>query len=262
MSLVYAAITPHPPILIPSIGKDNLSQLEKTQKSFLELEGNLYTSKAETLIIISPHGHCQEDAFTMNLNPKFEINFEEFGDFTSKLNLEGDVGNAYKIREHLETRAPLQLISQEKLDHGCGVPLYLLTKNIPKLKIIPLYYSNLTLEAHFNFGKLMQREIQVNKDRIAVVASGDLSHRLSKNAPAGYSPKGSKFDNKLIELLQNKKTQSILGMNEKLINEAGECGLRSIIILLGIMNGIEYKPEKLSYEGPFGVGYLSMNFKL
>jgi AmmeMemoRadiSam system protein B len=198
----------------------------------------------------------------MNLNPKFEINFEEFGDFTSKLNLEGDVGNAYKIREHLETRAPLQLISQEKLDHGCGVPLYLLTKNIPKLKIIPLYYSNLTLEAHFNFGKLMQREIQVNKDRIAVVASGDLSHRLSKNAPAGYSPKGSKFDNKLIELLQNKKTQSILGMNEKLINEAGECGLRSIIILLGIMNGIEYKPEKLSYEGPFGVGYLSMNFKL
>lgn len=262
MSLVYAAITPHPPILIPSIGKDNLSQLEKTQKSFSELEGNLYTSKAETLIIISPHGHCQTDAFTMNLNPKFEINFEEFGDFSAKHSLEGDIGNAYKMREHLETRAPLQLISEEKLDHGCGVPLYMLTQNIPNLKIIPLYYSDLSLEAHYNFGKLMQREIQVNKSRIAVIASGDLSHRLTKNAPAGYSSKGVKFDNKLMEFLSGKKTKSILNMSEKLISEAGECGLRSIIILLGILDGIEYKPETLSYEGPFGVGYLTMSFKL
>lgn len=262
MSLVFGAITPHPPIIIPSIGKENLAQLKKTQNSFEELEGNLYTSKADTLIIISPHGHIQSESFTMNLNPEFDINFEDFGDFSSKHKLYGDIGNAYKIRENLETKSPLQLISEQKLDHGAGVPLYMLTKNMPNLKVIPMYYSGLSLEAHFNFGKLLQREIQVNKSRLAVIASGDLSHRLSKNAPAGYSPKGAKFDNKLIEFLQNKNTQSILDMSEKLINEAGECGLRSIMILMGILEGIEYKPEILSYESPFGVGYLTMNFKL
>jgi len=49
-------------------------------------------------------------------------------------------------------------------------------------------------------------------------------------------------------------------MNEKLISDAGECGLKSIAILLGILEGIKYEPQILSYEGPFGVGYLTAEF--
>ena len=33
-------------------------------------------------------------------------------------------------------------------------------------------------------------------------------------------------------------------------------------ILLGILEGMKYEPQLLSYESPFGVGYLTMNFKL
>jgi len=46
--------------------------------------------------------------------------------------------------------------------------------------------------------------------------------------------------------------------------EAGECGLRSFCFLLGILeaSGIDWQPEILAYEGPFGVGYLVANFKL
>lgn len=46
--------------------------------------------------------------------------------------------------------------------------------------------------------------------------------------------------------------------------EAGECGLRSFSFLLGILeeSKINWKPEVLSYEGPFGVGYLVANFRL
>lgn len=262
MAIVFSAITPHPPILIPSIGKENLEALKKTSQAFKTLEENLYTSKAETLLIISPHGIIQSEAFTMNLNPKFTIDFEQFGDLTTKQTLNGDIGLAYKIREHLETRAPLQLISEEKLDHGCGVPIHLLTQHLKDIKILPLYYSGLDYEAHLEFGKLLQRELQVNKNRVAVIASGDLSHRLTKDAPAGYSPKGAKFDKKLLDLIRSKKTNEILNLDFKLIGDAGECGLKSIIILLGILHGIQYEPQILSYEGPFGVGYLTANFKL
>jgi len=261
MPIIFSAIVPHPPILIPAIGKENLNQIKKTESSYQKLEQDLYASEPDSIIIISPHGLIQADAFTMNLSPEFKINFESFGDFTTKLKFVGDIGLTYKIKENLETKAPLQLITEEILDHGSGVPLYLLAKNLKTVKIIPLYYSGLDLKAHFQFGQLLKREFLVNKQRIAVIASGDLSHRLTKGAPAGYSPKAAKFDKKLIEYLKNEKTQDILNLNEALIIEAGECGLKSIAILLGILEGMKYSPEMLSYEAPFGVGYLTMNFK-
>lgn len=262
MPIVFSAITPHPPILIPAIGKENLTRLKATQKAIKKLEQDLYSCQPDTILIISPHGQIQPDAFTMNLSPNFEANFELFGDFSSKMYFSGDIGLAYKIRERMETRAPLQLVSDIHLDHGSSVPLYLLTQNLKNIKIIPLYYSGLDLAAHFKFGQLLKRELLVNKERVAIIASGDLSHRLTKNAPAGYSPKGKKFDRKLTEYLTRHKTKDILKMNHHFIEDAGECGLKSIVILLGILDGINYQAQMLSYEAPFGVGYLVMKFKL
>ncbi|MDD4272039.1 MAG: AmmeMemoRadiSam system protein B [Patescibacteria group bacterium] len=262
MPIVFSAIAPHPPILIPAIGKENISRLKATADSYLKLEQDLYASQAETIIIISPHGHLQEEAFTINLSPEFKGDFKAFGDLTTKFNLSGNIGLAHKIKEKLETKIPLQLISQPELDHGASIPLYLLTQHLPKIKIIPLYYSGLNLAAHYNFGQMIKSKLLNFSERIAIIASGDLSHRLSKNAPAGYSPKGKKFDKKLIDSLLKKETGEIIKFKHELIAEAGECGLKSIVILLGILEGMKYEPQLLSYEYPFGVGYLTMNFKL
>jgi len=262
MPIVFSAITPHPPILIPTIGKENVNQLKATSDAFLKLEHDLYASQAETIIIISPHGHLQEEAFTINLSPEFTINFEDFGDLVTKVSIGGDVGLAHKIREKLETKAALQLISEPGLDHGSAVPIFLLTQHLPKIKIIPLYYSGLDLTAHYNFGQMIKSKLLNSSTRIAIIASGDLSHRLTKNAPAGYSPKGKKFDQKLIDCLLKKETEEIIKFKPELIADAGECGLKSIMILLGILEGMKYEPQLLSYESPFGVGYLTMNFKL
>lgn len=262
MSLVFAAITPHSPLLIPSIGKEHLSQLTKTVEAYKRLEEDLYASKAETIIIISPHGLVKNDAFTLNLAPEFEGNLEEFGDFSTKNKYAGDVGLAYQIREDLETKAALQLTSNPKLDHGSYIPLSLLTGNIADMKIIPISYSNLNLEAHLDFGRALKKQIVLTQRRVAVIASGDLSHCLTKEAPGGYSPKAEKFDNKICELLQKHKVSEILSMNPELITEAQECGLRSILILLGILDGFKAVPQRLAYEAPYGVGYLTMKYQL
>jgi len=262
MSIVFSAIVPHPPILIPTIGKENINQLKTTSNAYLKLEQDLYASQAETIIIISPHGHSQEEAFTINLSPEFKGNFKEFGDLVTELTLSGDIGLAHKIKEKVETKAPLQLVSIPDLDYGASIPLYLLTEHMPKIKIIPLYYSGLSLLSHYNFGQVIKSKLLSTSTRIAIIVSGDLSHRLSKNAPAGYNPKGKKFDKKLIDCLLKKETEEIIKFKTDLIADAGECGLKSIVILLGILDGIKYEPELLSYESPFGVGYLTMNFKL
>ncbi len=44
------------------------------------------------------------------------------------------------------------------------------------------------------------------------------------------------------------------------MKKAGECGMRSIAMLLGVINEVDLKPNILSYEGPFGVGYLVAEF--
>ncbi len=262
MSLVFAAITPHPPIIIPTIGKENIGQLKATIDGFKKLEEQLYSSKVETILIISPHGLVQSHAFSMNLSPEFLLEFTEFGDFATKHTMAGDVGLAHRMREALETAAPVQLISQPRLDYGSSVPLFVLAKSMPHIKIIPLYYSGLSLEEHFKFGQQLKSEILYSQNRIAVIASGDLSHKLSQNAPGGYSPKAAKFDQKIIDILIQKQSDEILRLSEQQITEACECGLKSIVTLLGILDGINYEPQRISYESPFGVGYLVMNFRL
>ncbi len=261
--LTFAAITPHPPILIPTIGQENIKRIQKTLEAMEAMENKLFETNPETIIIISPHGTILPDAFSINLNPKYISNLEEFGDFSTKLEFKTDTAMAFRIKELMEDKdIPLILTSELFLDHGAVVPLYYLTKRLNNVAILPIGYSLLDLKIHFNFGDYLKEIILNEEKRVAVIASGDLSHRLTQDAPAGYSPRGKEFDEKLVELITNKNTAGILNLNPSLIEEAGECGLRSFLILLGLLERINYTPEILSYEGPFGVGYLVANFKL
>jgi len=261
MALSFAAITPHPPILVPQIGKEHIQRLKTTENAFAKLAETLENSQTETLLVISPHGQVQQGSFTMNLNPEFSADFSEFGDLATNRTWQGNIGMTHRIRESLETTAPLQLTSSDKLDHGVSVPLYLLTREQTRIKVIPLYYSGLPNEAHFKFGQLLKKEILASKEQIGVIASGDLSHRLSRSAPAGYSSKGKKFDKRLVSYLKEKKYSQLLQIDDDLVHEAGECGLKSILILAGLLENIRHTPQLLSYEAPFGVGYMVMNFR-
>lgn len=262
--IVFSAITPHPPILIPDIGKDNLRFVEKTRAAMEKLSQELYAAKPDTIIIISPHGTVLADAFALNMSPEFEIQFKEFGDLATKINLKGDIGAIHHYKEILEDKMPVVLVNEAELDHGAGVPLYFLTKALDKkkIKIVPVSYSLLDYEKHYQFGMKLQTDIINDTRRVAIIASGDLSHRLTADAPAGYSHWAKKFDETIVKKVKAKDGQGLLKLDADFIEEAGECGLRSIIILMGILNSINYKPEIYSYEGPFGVGYLVAHLAL
>jgi len=262
--IVFSAITPHPPILVPSIGKDNLKFVKTTISNMEELNKDLYASKPDTIIVISPHGQILSDAFAINMSPEFIIGFKDFGDLTTKISVPGDVGLIHHYKEILEDKMPVVLINQKELDHGVSVPLSFLIKgmDLKQIKIIPISYSMLDYPTHYEFGRKLQEDMINDTKRIAIIASGDLSHRLTKDAPAGYSHWAKKFDETLIQKIKEKDNNSLMALDPDFIEEAGECGLRSIIILLGMLNSISYTPEILSYEAPFGVGYLVAKFKL
>lgn len=262
--LVFSAIVPHPPVLIPSIGKENIKKLAKTQAGVEELKKRLEAAAPEVIIIFSPHGKSLPDSFAMNLSPSYSANFEEFGDFETKKSYKSDIRLVQELEESVNyvQKFPLVLTSEEKLDHGIAIPLQILTTNMDNLKIIPIYPSSgLDAKMHFALGSNLKDVIVNHGKRIAVIASGDLSHRLTEEAPAGFSKKGKEFDEKLIELITHKNAAGAVSLKEEIIEEAKECGLTSILILLGLMEKINYTPEIISYEGPLGVGYLVVDFK-
>lgn len=260
--IVFSAICPHPPLLIPTIGKDNLNKIKETVNAMKKIEQELYAAKPDVILIISPHGEIIPDAFSINLNSVYQADFEEFGDFKTKMDYQSSPLLVLRLKERVENEFAMVLSSSDKLDHGCGVPLFYLTKHLKNIEIIPLSYSLLDYEKHFQFGQLLKKELVKSDKRVAVIASGDMSHALTKGSPAGYSPKGEEFDKKFIDLLKRKDLRGILKLDHHLIEAAAECGLRSFLILLGIIEEYKYEVEVLSYEGPFGVGYLVANLKL
>lgn len=262
--LSFASICPHPPLIIPTVGKPaDFKMVSKTIQGMENLAWIFRKSESETIILISPHGPLQFDRFTINQSPTLAGHFYNFGDFDTELIFRNDKGLIKAIEnESRKQKIHVRFVEIKNLDHGALVPLYYLSKGQSNFKLIPLAFSFLDFKTHFNFGKIIQSVIKKDQRKIGIVASGDLSHRSTSDAPGGYSPRGKEFDEKLVELLKKKDVEGILNLDPDFVEEAGECGLRSIIILLGVLDGLNWQPEILSYEGPFGVGYLVTNFKL
>jgi len=262
MSLNQLAIVPHPPLLISSIGKDNIILLKKTLSSYKKLEEKLKEEKIDTIIVISSHGKINSDFFSISESDNYKINFEEFGDYTAKLEIKSDKELIDIIKNGFSTQKEIKILHEEKLDHGNGVPITLLCNELRDIKIVPIHISGLSLREHFYFGKKLKTLIEQYKKRVAVIASGDLSHTLDKKAPAGYSARASRFDQKIIEYIQNNKVADILNLKKELIEEVKPCGISSITILLGVLKGVNYEITNTTYEAPFGVGYLSMKIDI
>jgi len=97
---------------------------------------------------------------------------------------------------------------------------------------------------------------------VAIVASGDLSHCLKSEGPYEFAAEGPVFDEQVTAAMASGDFMRFLTFKEAFCQKAGECGLRSFIVMAGTMDRKEVEAELLSYEGPFGVGYGVAAFKV
>ncbi len=262
MSINFAALVPHPALAVPTVDKDKSILVNNTIDSLNKLGELLYQAKIETIIIISSHGQILENAFSINHSPKLSIDLSDFGDLTKYDPFNNNIGLAYQIREYVETKLPLSLYNDTKLDYGSSIPLFYLAANLPKVKIIPINIADLNYEKHVQLGEYIKEICFRSPERIAIIASADLSHKLNEDSPDGFSHSGKEFDNLIIDSLKHKKLNQIINMSPELVKEAGTCSIRSLLILLGIIKNMNYDAETLSYEYPVGIGYLTVNFNL
>ncbi|MBI2303212.1 MAG: AmmeMemoRadiSam system protein A [Chloroflexi bacterium] len=263
--IVYACIVPHPPVLVPQIGRGREKEIEATTRAMQTVAQDLATQQPQTLMVISPHGRSHPKAMGILTAKTSRGTLAEWGAWGLDYSFPNDLELVSLIQEECRgAGVPLKSIGERDydLDHGVLVPISFLVKEVKDCHLVPLTFSGLPLTAHFAFGQAIAQAAARSQKSIALVASGDLSHRLLPHAPAGYDPMGQVFDQKLTELVAAGDAPGILNLDAQLIQRAGECGLRSIVILMGALQIPEARPRVLSYEGTFGVGYLVACFHI
>lgn len=264
--IIFGGISPHPPIIVPAIGKSDLPQVAKTCLAVQSLAEMLVQAAPDALVLITPHGPVFPDAVVIWTIGEMAGSFSNFGFADLRYTISNNRKLAEAIAAEAESRdVPVLLFDRGKagrygipprLDHGMLVPLHFLTAAGLRAPVVPVSMGFLPPDDLYRFGKAIQAAAVRMGLRAAVIASSDLSHCLTPEAPAGYHPSGAVFDRKITELLAAADSTGILDMDENLREEAGECGFRPIVMLLGALDGWKVKPEIISYEGPFGVGYL------
>jgi AmmeMemoRadiSam system protein A/AmmeMemoRadiSam system protein B len=255
--LVFSGIAPHPPIMVPEVGRESIAGVVDSIDAMSELTRRVIDSGAESVILISPHAPLEADAFVAYEGPQVFGDFSHFNAPETYFSLQVDEELLAAIREAAAAKQfELTTLRAQDLDHGTAVPLYFLLRNGWRGKVVTLGYSFLPNDDHLRFGACIRAAIDQVGRRVAFIASGDLSHRLKPQAPAGFNPEAHVFDEQVVDALRSNAPERIVTIDFGLRRLAGECGYRSMLVAIGAGSELPPACEVLSYEAPFGVGYL------
>ncbi len=251
-------VCPHPPLLVPDIGRSHREPVRHTFEAMEKLAAA--AGEPETIVVISPHTDGSASRFYVKRGEAL------WGDFTAyncpqvgvEMPNDRDFVDCLLAAAADDPDVSLLPTDDDVLDHGVLVPLgFVRGRSLVSLSIVAEY------DVHRALGRLVRRCADELKREVLFLASGDLSHRLTRDAPAGYNPKGAVFDAEVTARLGEGRLDALSELDPGLVRAAGECGLRSFIALGGFLGQeAARKPRLLSYEGPFGVGYAVASFGL
>lgn len=255
--LVFVGIAPHPPVMVPEVGGAMAHEVRASIDAMRDFTERIKQSGAETVVIISPHAPLEARAFVAYDEPLLRGDFGNFRapQATVEAPLDEELLDAVKESAAGEHYSVVGLKDYE-LDHGTAVPLYFLLRNGWSGRVVALGYSFLSDEDHVLFGGRVRHAIEKVGRPVAFIASGDLSHRLTPSAPAGFHTDAHLFDQGVVEAIRAGAPERVININQNLRRLAGECGYRSMLVAFGVSAESEPRCEVLNYESPFGVGYL------
>ena len=261
MSLLAAAVVPHPPIILPEVGHGEEKKIQNTIDAYREVAKRVAALKPDTLVITSPHSILYSDYFHISPGKSASGDFANFRAPQVKINVNYD-------NEFVSTLSDLAASSaisagtlgerNAALDHGTLIPLRFLEQagiDFNETKVVRIGLSGLSAADHYKLGQLIAETADKLNRRVVYIASGDLSHKLKSDGPYGFIEEGSIFDKEVMEYISAGDFLSMLRMDNTLCKKAAECGLRSFWIMSGALDRKAVKCEQLSYEGTFGVGY-------
>ena len=261
MSIISAAVVPHPPIILPEVGNGEELKIISTYRAYNEISQRIVKLKPNTIIITSPHSIMYSDYFHISPGKSAEGNMAQFraGQVVEKINYDTEFVKILSDTA-MNENIPAGTLGERNsnLDHGTMIPLRFLELaglDFDETKFLRIGLSGLSATEHYKFGQIISRVADSLDRKVCFIASGDLSHKLKADGPYGFVAEGPQFDSEVMDNLSNADFLKLLTMDSNMCNRAAECGLRSFWIMAGALDRKNIRAEKLSYEGTFGVGY-------
>ncbi len=258
MAIEAAYMVPHPPMILPRIGKGAEGQIQKTVHSFEQIAEEIAGICPETLIILSPHAVMYADYFHISPGKSARGDFGRFGAGEVRFEETLDEELVREIDKDARRDAfPAGTLGERdrQLDHGVMVPLYFIREKTRAGRIVRIGLSGLPLSAHYELGQRIRAAVEHLGRRAVVVASGDLSHKLQTYGPYGFAREGPEYDARLMDVCRRGAFGELLEFDEAFCERAAECGHRSFVIMAGALDGREVEARVLSHEDVTGVGY-------
>jgi aromatic ring-opening dioxygenase LigB subunit len=238
------------------VGGKSLGRVAATAEAMRQLAE--IVAEPETIVVISPHSEGYGDAHVVRTAMRLHGDFGRFRCPEVSFSYDNDVPFAELLLALAGDNRQLRLVPDdgEIIDWGVMVPLsFLKVSKVVSLSIVNAY------RGHRALGQLVRRCAEELRRDTLFLASGDLSHALTHDAPAPYDPRGKLFDDEVVRTLSSGDFTSLGEMDPILLEGAAECGFRSFLALGGFLGeDALVEPRILSYEGPFGVGYLVASF--
>ena len=258
MPILGAILTPHPPVLLPEVGRGREREIGATGQAMRAAAREVARWNPDVLIVASPHTVMYRDYFHIAPGEGAAGNMSAFGAPQVRLEVEYDAPLRDEI-VRLARDAGLEAgtLGQRNpaLDHGVLLPLTFLRGAGMDCPIIRMGLADFSALDHYRMGRCVAEAVETLGRRAVFVASGDLSHKLKADGPYGFAPEGPVFDTAVTEAMASGDFLQLLTMDPTLCHQAAECGLRSFQMMAGALDGLAVEPRLLSHEGPFGVGY-------
>ena len=258
MSIIAAYMVPHPPMIVPAIGRGSENQISSTIESYEKVADEIAGLKPDTIIISTPHSVMYSDYFHISPGKCAKGSFASFGAGNVKFDVDYDevfTRTLSKMADKMNFPAGTMGEKDSMLDHGTMVPLYFITKKYNDFKLVRTGLSGLDLFTHYEYGMMIKKVTEELGRRVVYVASGDLSHKLQTYGPYGFAPEGPKYDKRIMDVCARASFGEMLDFDENFCDKAAECGHRSFVIMAGALDGNSVTAKKYSHEDVTGVGY-------
>lgn len=263
MSLLAVLAVPHPPVILPEIGRGEESKIQKTADAYRAAMKRVYELKPDTIVLVSPHAVVYADYFHISPGAGAKGSFARFDAPQARVEVHYDQEFVRALSKACaDAGIPAGTLGERDpaLDHGTMIPLRFLNEYTADYRLVRIGFSGLSAAMHYRFGQMIAKTADTLGRRAVLIASGDLSHKLASDGPYGFAPEGPEFDRRTVEAFRNGDFGSLLRFDPELCEEAAECGLRAFWIMAGVLDRRAVQSEVLSYEGPFGVGYAVASF--
>lgn len=258
MAVLASFMVPHPPIIVPDIGRGEEKKIWRTVEAYRTAARRIGSLKPETIVLVSPHQVLYSDYFHISPGESASGDFAQFRAPQVQIKVQYDmafVEQVCKMADAADFPAGTEGERDRRLDHGTMVPLYFVNQYVEDYRLVRIGLSGLPLKSHYQLGQYIQETARLLNRKTVLIASGDLSHRLKEDGPYGYRAEGPEYDTRIMDVMGKASFGELFRFSEDLCERAGECGHRSFVIMAGALDKMKVEAEALSYEGIFGVGY-------